>query len=258
MKRIVLLVLLLPMLALGQEAFTGTWKADLNEVKFSQKPDQVILKDGRFQCSTCVPKLDVKADGKDQPVSGSKYFDTIAVRAIDNHSVQSTSKKDGKVVSEATRTLSPDGNTLTEDFKFYPPKGDPVTGKVISTRVDKAPAGAHPISGSWRTNKAESISESGLTVTFKGTPNGLSMNSPTGESYDAKFDGKEYPVNGDRGGSKVIVKKVNDRTIEETTKRDGKVVAVNEMTVAPDGKTMKVVATDKERGTTMSWSAKKQ
>jgi hypothetical protein len=104
---------------------------------------------------------------------------------------------DGKVVSEAT--ISADGNTLTWEFKDYPVEGQPVTGEEVMTRVSAGPAGSHAISGSWRTQKVE-ISEAGLTYTLKSTAGGLAMKIPPGESYDAKFDGKDYPVKGDRAG----------------------------------------------------------
>lgn len=257
-KLIVAVALLMPALAAAQVSIDGTWKIDVASAKFPEKPDKNVLKDGRYTCSTCVPVIDVKADGKDQPVIGSKYFNTIAVTIVDDNSVRFTSKKDGKVVQEGLTTVSSDGTTVTEEFTGFPPAGEPVKGKVVSQRVDKGPAGSHATSGSWRTTKAAEFSDSGLTVTFKTTPNGLSMSAPTGETYDAKFDGKDYPIKGDPGGSLVSVKRIDDRTIEETTKRDNKVVRVARMTLSPDGQTLNFVSDDKERGSTMTFAAKKQ
>jgi hypothetical protein len=254
MKRLMLAAaLLVPAAALAQGPLDGTWKVDVSSVKFPEKPDQYVLANGRYACSTCVPAVDVKADGTDQKITGSKYRDTVAVTMVDDRTVRFTSKKDGKVVSEGTTRVAADGNTLTEEFKSYPPAGEPVTGKVTSQRVAKGPAGSHAISGSWRATKAGEFSDSAVTVTFKSTADGLSMSSPTGESYDAKFDGKDYPVKGDRGGTMVY-----DRTIEETAKRDGKVVGVARLAVAPDGRTLNFTYDDKERGTTMTYQAKKQ
>ena len=96
------------------------------------------------------------------------------------------------------------------------------------------------------------------TVTFKSTADGLSMSAPTGESYDAKFDGKDYPIKGDPGASMVSLKRVDERTIEETIKRDNKVVTVNRLTLSPDGRTLNFVTDNKEQGTTMTFAAKKQ
>jgi hypothetical protein len=257
-KLIVAVALLMPAVASAQVSIDGTWKVDVASAKFPEQPDKYVLKDGRYTCSTCVPPVDVKADGKDQPVTGSKYFNTIAVTIVDDNGVRLTSKKDGKVVMEGTSTVGSDGTTLTEEFTSFPPAGEPVKGKVVSQRVDKGPAGSHALSGSWRATKAAEFSDSGLTVTFKSTPDGLSMSAPTGESYEAKFDGKDYPVKGDPGGSVVSLKRIGERTIEETTKRDNKVVGVTRMTLSPDGQTLNFVQDNKERGTTMTYAAKKQ
>ncbi len=255
MRKLLVFVLLLPLFAWAQSPFDGTWKADMSKTQFAQKPETFALEKGQYTCSTCTVKINVKADGSDQKVPGAKAFDTLAVKQVDDKTVQLTRKKDGKVVSESTDTVSADGKTLTEEFKMQPPQGEPVTGKVAYTRVSGPPAGAHAISGSWRVAKVN-VSENALTITLKGTADGLSMSAPTGESYDAKFDGKDYPVKGDRAGDKVSLKKVNDNTIEETWKRDGKPLYVNTMTV--EGKTLKVVSRNVKRGTTETYIAEKQ
>ncbi len=55
--------------------------------------------------------------------------------------------------------------------------------------------------------KVDNISSNGLTVTYQGTENGLKMSDQNGNSYDAKFDGKEYPINGDPGKTMVSLKR---------------------------------------------------
>jgi hypothetical protein len=255
-KKLLGLLLLLPMFGWAQSSFDGTWKFNLDDAQFSQKPESFELKNGQYSCSTCIPKIAVKADGTDQKVAGAKGYDTIAVKQVDDKSIQSTRKKDGKVVNETTETAAADGKTLSFDFKQYPPQGDPVTGKGSMTRVGTAPSGAHAISGSWKMSKLEDLSENGMLVTFKGTGDGLNMSAPTGESYDAKFDGKDYPINSDRAGGTVSLKKVSDNTIEETYKQDGKPVSINQMTVT--GSKMKLVAKDPRRGTTETYTANKQ
>ncbi len=256
MRKLLGLVLLLPLFAWAQSPFDGTWKFNLSSAQFPQKPDTFALQNGQYTCSTCIPKIAVKADGADYRVPEAKGYDTLAVRQVDEKTVQLTRKKDGKVVSVSTDSVSEDGKTLTSDFKDYPPQGQPVTGKVELTRVTAGPAGAHAISGSWRVAKVENVSEQALTITFKSTPDGLSMSAPTGESYEAKFDGKDYPVKGDRAGGTVSLKKVNANTIQETYKQDGKPVAVNEMTV--QGNALKMVSKDVRRGTTTTVTAAKQ
>lgn len=256
MKRLFAFVLLLAPVAWTQGPFDGTWKVKLSSAQFEEKPYTFELQTGRYKCPNCAVPVDIKADGSDQAVPGAKSYDTLAVKQLDSKRVQLTRKKSGKIVSEVTETVSDDGKTLTAQFKEYPPQGAPVTGTEKWTRVGDGPKGAHAMSGSWRTEKVENVSEQGLIVTFKSTENGLSMSTPTGESYDAKFDGKDYPVKGDRAGGTVSLKKVNDTTIEETYKQDGKPIAVNQFTV--EGNTLKFVSKNVRRGTTESFTAEKQ
>jgi hypothetical protein len=257
-KLLVAVALLIPAIASAQVSIDGTWKIDVATAKFPEKPDKYEIKDGRYTCATCVPSIDVKADGTDQQVTGSKYRDTVAVTVVDDHTVRFISKKDGKVVSEGKSTVGSDGTMLTEEFTEFPPAGEPVKGNIVNQRVAKGPAGSHALSGSWRGTKVAEFSDSGLTVTFRSTADGLSMSAPTGEGYTAKFDGKDYPIKGDRGGSVVSLKRIDERTIEETTKRDNKVVRVVRMTLSPDGQMLNFVNDDKERGGTMTFAAKKQ
>ncbi len=256
MKRLFAFVLLFAPVAWTQGPFDGTWKVKLSNAQFEEKPYTFELQKSRFKCPDCAVPVDIKADGSDQPVPGAKGYDTLAVKQLDSKTVQLTRKKGGKIVNEVTDTVSDDGKTLTAQFKTYPPEGPPVTGTEKMRRVGEGPKGAHVMSGSWRTEKVENVSEQGLTFTFKSTEDGLSMSTPTGESYDAKFDGKDYPVKGDRAGGTVSVKKVNDTTVEETYKQDGKPTAVTQFTV--EGKTLKVVSKNVRRGTTESFTAEKQ
>jgi hypothetical protein len=54
-------------------------------------------------------------------------------------------------------------------------------------------AGAHAVSGSWRTTRFATISDNGLTTTFKADGDMLTMTTPTGQKYTAKMDGTEPP-----------------------------------------------------------------
>ena len=47
-----------PKLAGDLTALNGTWKTDKASVKFEGKPDDILLQDGTYKCSTCIPPLD--------------------------------------------------------------------------------------------------------------------------------------------------------------------------------------------------------
>jgi hypothetical protein len=56
----------------------------------------------------------------------------------------------------------------------------------------------------------------------------------------------------------VSVKRIDDRTIEWTEKRDDKVIEVYKVTIAPDGKQMTVFQANKLTGATSTFAAEKQ
>jgi hypothetical protein len=77
--------------AFAQGSFDGTWRIDEKKNEFSQKPVKMELANGMYTCSTCVPKMSVKADGTDQKMEGDGSFDTASVQVIDDRTVQITS-----------------------------------------------------------------------------------------------------------------------------------------------------------------------
>ena len=253
-----LLVFLTPILSRAQSSIGGNWKFDVNKIKMPEKPDVYLLQDGMYHCKTCVPPVDVKADGQDQKVSGHPYYDTVAVRVVDDRTVEVTDKKDGKTVATLKTVVSADGKTATVEFSDSTASTEPVTGKGDAVRVAKGPSGAHALSGSWRYTKTENMSDNGMNVTFKADADTLNMTAPTGQSYTAKLDGSDAPYKGDPGITSVSVKRISKNVFEETDKRNGKVISIARMTVGSDGKTMTMDITDKEHGTTMQLIADKQ
>jgi hypothetical protein len=254
-----LMLLLMPVLAMAQSAFDGTWKVDLNKAQMPKKPDVYVLQNDTYECKTCAPVITVKADGQDQKVAGHPYMDTVAIKVVDDRTIEETDKNDGKTVTTSKTVVAPDGKTATFEFSDSSnTNADPVTGKGEITRVAKGPAGAHAISGSWRTTKLDNFSDNGLLFTYKVDGDSLSMTSPTGQSYTAKLDGTDAPYKGDPGTNGVSVKRLGKNEIQETDKRDNKAISVARMTVAPDGKTMTIAVSDKLHGTTSQFVAQKQ
>jgi hypothetical protein len=242
------LALLAPPAAMAQSGFNGTWKVDLSTYPVPKTTFVWLLQDGMYQCKSCDPPIDVKANGEDQQASRSQ-FDTISVTVVDEHTVREIEKKNGLEVSDEKFTVSRDGKTVKDEFANW------ITTDV---RIAKGPAGSHAISGSWRPLKMESSSDKELLLTYKLEGNTLSMSRPTGQSYAAKLDGTEAPYTGDPNISSLSLKRISRNTIEESQKLRGEVVRTYRMTVGPDGKTMSIAMTDTHAGTTTHFIAKKQ
>ena len=259
MKPFLSLLLLLPATLLAQSPFDGTWVAKLEEAQLPQKPEVYLLQNGVYECSSCVPKIKANADGKDYPTPGSPYFSTVCIRVIDDSSVELTEKQGSKIVYSETDKVSPDGETLLQNVTdSAAPSGQPITAEETYKRVGPQPAGSNAISGSWHVQKINITSENGATVTYHSTPHGLQASNPSGEGYDAKFDGKDYLIHGDPVHSTVSLKLINARTIVETDKQDGAIHYRLVMAVSADGKSMKVTETDKERGTKVTYTMEKK
>jgi hypothetical protein len=255
-----LAVLSMPMLAAAQSQFEGTWKVDLSTANFPKKPTVFLLQNGMYECKSCIPPIAVKADGTDQPVSGQPYYDSVAIKVVNDHGIEETDKKSGEVVTTSTSTVSPDGKTMSFTFNDSSNTngGPPVTGKGESTLVAKGPAGSHAISGSWRITKIEGVSDNGTVWTYKVSGDEITMTTLTGQSYTARLDGTDAPEKGDPGITSVSLKMIGKNTLEETDKRDGKVISVSRMTVSSDGKTARIVGEDKLQNTTSTITATKQ
>lgn len=241
--------------AAAGEGIEGTWKADLSTVQLDEKPSAYLLKDGSYSCSTCVPPLTVAADGAFHPVADRPYYDSMSVKVVDDKTVTMVRKKGDRISSETTMTLAADGNTLTFDVNdMSTANAPPVKVKGTETRVAAAPAGAHGISGSWKTAKYDSVSDEGLTWSFDLEGDMLSMSSPSGTSYSAKIGGPAVPLKGDTGGTTIAVERLADNSYRETSTRDGKVVNVSTYTLGADGK-INAVSENKQQGSTMRYSA---
>lgn len=225
--------------------------------QFGGKPFIKSLQNGVYHCN-CAPEINTKADGNDHKRIGSPYSDTVNVREINDHTIEVVSKKEGKVVRKSKDTASEEGSTLNTEWIEVLPNGQQMNRADTWKRVPPAPAGSNKTSGSWQPVRMESASENMMTTDFKATTDGLGMADPLGDSYTAKFDGKDYSDEGDPGITSVSLKKVDDNTVEETDKRDGKIISVMRMTVSSDGKTMTVDIEDKLRDTTENWTAHKQ
>jgi hypothetical protein len=265
MKKLLFLVLLGALMLAGnvgvaQDALSGTWKIDMNKVDFSKKPDVLLLQGGMYECKTCVPPYRIKADGMDQAVTGHPYFDSVAIKVVNDHEIEETDKKNGKVVATSTTVISPDGKTAMFTFTDASDTngGPPVTGKGESELVAAGPAGSHAMSGSWRMGKIDTMSENALVWSYAVKGDWITMTSKTGQQYTAKLDGSDAPMKGDPGVTSVEVKMMGKNVLVETDKRDGKVISVMTMTVAPDGRTAKASVEDKLGGRTTSFDVVKQ
>jgi hypothetical protein len=115
----------------------GTWK--LNERKSKITPE--TRKNTRVVCSSMFGQMKVKSDGidangkpihtewsgkfdgKDYPVTGDPYSDTRAYTRVNERTLTTANKKNGKVRVTGQIVVSADGKTRTVTINGTSPKG---------------------------------------------------------------------------------------------------------------------------------------
>jgi hypothetical protein len=252
--RLLLPTLLLPAAALAGTGFDGTWKTNMNSLKTTGKPLVLLLAGGEYSCSSCNPPYTVKADGAEHKVTGQAYFDTAKVEVTGPNSAEIVLKQGSKEFVRFSDTVSPDSTTLTSKVTNHVGVLA-VTDELTATRVAAAPADSHPLSGSWV--EQQHVAGDLRPVQYRMTADGFQMRW-NGQSYDVKFDGKEYPVAGDPGKTTVSLKKIDDATVEETDHRQGKVVDQIRLALAKDGNTIAVIDKDIAHGQTVAYTLERQ
>lgn len=252
MKKLLLLLFLLPELTLAQSSVDGTWIIQPDPSQLPQKPVEFVLANEVFRCSGGILSMELKADGPDhKKIKDSSYWDAASVRVVDTHTVEIVMKKSGKATFTEIDTVSTDGATLTQLLKDTT-EAQTVTTKTLYRRDESGPTGSSAISGSWRGHKMNR-SKNGSIIRYRCAADGFSAETPLGEKFDAKFDGQFYPLVDVPGHTLVSVKRMSANEVEVTSKRDGKIVGMLHLTAAFDGKSIHAVFENKENGNTATY-----
>ncbi len=106
--------------------------------------------------------------------------------------------------------------------------------------------------GTWKLNETKSKLAAGVgknsTVVYEAAGDDVKVTvdgtdrdgKPLHNEWTGKFDGKDYPVTGDPESDARSYKTVDDRTLELTVKKGGKVTVTGRIVVSADGKTRTV------------------
>jgi hypothetical protein len=221
----------------AQSPLDGTWRPDPQRPGPSQQPDTFVLADGTYDCRTCSPPYRIKADGTDYPITGNAHYDSLRVEIIDARTIRKTARQGAKSVLEMTVFASTDHLHLTEQETLYGMGPAPLQITSQLRRVSAGPEGSHAISGTWKLIQSDLTNHDEDTV-FELKDGVLTMSDRMGRSFAARVDGSDAPYNGSDEFSSVSVRLIDPRTIEESDKKDGKVLKVSRWSVAADGRTL--------------------
>ena len=136
----VLVCLVYVTMSFAQNPAMGTWK--LNEAKSkipagAPKNTTVVYEAAGDNVKVTVDGVDGqgkpahnewtgKFDGKDYPVTGDTASDMRSYKQVNDHTLELTAKKDGKVTIEGKITVSSDGKTRTVHATGTDPSGKKV------------------------------------------------------------------------------------------------------------------------------------
>jgi hypothetical protein len=142
-------VLAVAVLATAQpkDPFVGTWVLNLAKSKYSPGPPPkstttTVEAAGKgYKLSVKVEPASGPAqewsyttnlDGKDSPITGNNpNADTVAVKRIDAHTLESVNKKGGKVMSTQKNVVSADGKTRTVTTTGTTAQGEKVNNVAV-------------------------------------------------------------------------------------------------------------------------------
>ncbi len=104
---------------------------------------------------------------------------------------------------------------------------------------------ADPFVGTWKMNPAKSRLEGSFTMKVEGQDDGIKavedLAPANGHAvqrrWAAKYDGKDYPVQGDPTMDAISLMKTSPNTINYVVKKSGKQYASGKWVVSKDGKT---------------------
>jgi hypothetical protein len=128
----------------------GTWKLNLEKSKHSPGPapksltvkiepsgkgikvmSEAMLPDGR----TAATEFTANYDGKDYPMKGSPFVDTVALTRVDALTNTRVDKKGGKVVATHRRAIAKDDKTWSVEIKGTNAKGEPFHNVLFFERM---------------------------------------------------------------------------------------------------------------------------
>jgi len=235
MRKVFLIGILACALGAAADApYAGKWKVNVAKSDFG---DTTVtyeqMSGGEMKTTMDGQSYTFRTDSRDVM---TPWGMTVAWKAVDANTWETTEKTNGKVTSTSTLKLSPDGKMLTLDSKRVKADGGTSNDSISFQRVSGGPG----LAGKWKTKNLKTSSPETLSLTQKGS-DGLTLSlGNAGGVCDAKFDGKDHPATGPvwPSGWTCVIAKNSARGLDLTWKKDGKEMYKTTLVVSADGKTL--------------------
>ena len=221
-------------LCAADDPFCGKWKLNMEKSQFAG--DQTKIQDlgnNKYKWTVGDRSDTITFDGTDQPVHFGR---TISMTPDGKNNWKMVIKKDGRVLSSMTHTVSEDGKTQTIKGTETKPDGTTSDFNVVWKKV----SGGSGIGGTWEETDVKFTSPDEWDIAAYES-DGLTFNTPAyQDTLSMKFDGKDYEEKGPDvpPGSMSSGKRVDAHTLEVTDKVKGEVMDHTKYEVSSDGKTL--------------------
>jgi hypothetical protein len=217
----------------ANDPFVGKWKLNPSKSKLTDQMKVEAIGANKYAFDFGGGAENIVADGTDQPgLDGT----TLSITVEGPETWKVVRKKDGRTLITAIWKLSKDGQTLSDAFTANRPNGSTFSLDYVYKRT----AGSTGFPGTWESTseKVNSAFEIQIQAYEEG---GLSFVVPAENSTKSlKFDGKDYPNQSPNvaPGSASSGRRVNERTLEITDKKNGKTISTQKIEISLDLKTL--------------------
>ena len=218
----------------ANDPFVGKWKLNPSKSRFPDEMKVEAAGENKYTFDFGAGQTEtILTDGTDQP---GIFGTTLSVTVEGPDTWKVVRKKDSNTMLTATWKLSEDGKTLSDFYRQNQPDGSTLSMDYVYQRA-KAGSG---FAATW-----DSVSEkmnSPYELELKPyEDDGLTFITPTEkETRNVKFDGQDHPVVGPdvSPGAVSSGRRVNERTLEVTYKRNGNVRKTRQVELSADGKSL--------------------
>lgn len=176
-------------------------------------------------------------DGEDYPIQGASGRATVALRRLDERTIERVFKSDGKVASTATLRVADDGSRLVVRRQRH---GAGASDAIVLNTYERISGkeAADPFSSLWERHFMKYLGDGAGIISYRTSGDGSLVFSGGSVTYRARPDGNDHPVTGSIIADSIMLKQIDSRTTEETWKAQGNVVVVIRRSVSADGSIM--------------------
>lgn len=216
--------------------WNGTWKLDQAKSHLASGTIKITQSGPKaFRIDMGNVSENIICDGKPHPTLAGRDGTCKPIPG----GYQLTTLQNGKVLGKTNLTFSPDGKKQFMASTSYLPNGKTSTSNSTYTRL----SGTKGLAGKWRQTQYSTTSPGIMVISVSGDT--IHFHNPAEKgTLTAKLDGTPAAPTGPNApkGLTVSVKKISARELHETVRLNGKIVAEENDTLAPDNKTLTEVS----------------